>query len=48
MIFWGTPAQPGSLCNLRELIRRVQVDKGVRVFSVGGEFILHAFTVLVL
>ena len=43
MIFWGTPAQPGSLCNLRELIRRVQVDKGVKVFSVGDEFILHAF-----
>ena len=43
LIFWGTPAQAGSLCNLRELIRRVHVDKGVKVFSVGDEFVLHAF-----
>ena len=42
-IFWGTPAQPGSLCNLRELIRRTHVDKAVKVFSVGDEFVLHAF-----
>jgi hypothetical protein len=29
--------------NLRELITRVQVDTGVKVFNVGDEFLLHAF-----
>ena len=43
MMFWGKPAQPGSLCNLREIVRRVQVDKGVKVFNVGDEFLMHAF-----
>lgn len=42
-IFWGTPAQPGSLCNLREIVRRTRVDKNVKVFNVGDEFLLHAF-----
>lgn len=42
-IFWGKPAQPGSLCNLREVIRRVQVDKTVKVFNAGDEFLMHAF-----
>ncbi len=41
--FWGTPAQSGSLCNLREVIRRTSVDKGVKVFNVGDEFLMHAF-----
>ncbi len=41
--FWGTPAQSGSLCNLREVIRRRSVDKGVKVFNVGDEFLMHAF-----
>ena len=40
---WGSPAQPGSLCNLREVIRRTQVDKTVKVFNVGDEFLMHAF-----
>ena len=39
-IFWGKPSQPGSLCNLCE---RVQVDKAVKVFSIGDEFMMHAF-----
>ena len=43
LIFWGTPAIPGSLCNLREYIRRVHVDHLVKVFNVGDEFLLHAF-----
>ena len=42
-MFWGTPTQSGSLCNLRELIRCVQVDKGVKVFNLGDEFLLHTF-----
>ena len=42
-MFWGSPAQTGSLCNLREVIRRIHVDKGVKVFIVGDEFLVHAF-----
>ena len=42
-IFWGSPSLPGSLCNLREVIRRSQVDKSVKVFNVGDEFLVHAF-----
>ena len=33
----------GSLCNLRELIRRVQVDKTAKTFSVCDEFVVHVF-----
>ena len=43
MIFWGSPAQVGSLCDLREIIRRTQVDKTVKVFNIGDEFLIHAF-----
>ncbi len=43
MMFWGIPAQPGSLCNLREITRRTQVDKSVKVFNVGDEFLVHTF-----
>lgn len=42
-MFWGSPAQPGSLCNLREIIRRNQVDKAVKVFNVADEFLMHTF-----
>ena len=42
-MFWGTPAQPGSLCNLREVIRRTQVDKVAKVFNVADEFLMHTF-----
>lgn len=41
--FWGTPAQSGSLCNLREVIQRTSVDTDVKVFNVGDEFVMHAF-----
>lgn len=43
MMFWGSPNHIGSLCNLREYVRRVQVDKNGKVFNVCDEFILHAF-----
>ena len=43
LMFWGSPAQVGSLCNMREIIRRLQVDKGVKVFNVGDEFLIHVF-----
>ena len=43
LTFWGTPAEHGSLCNTKEQLRRTQVDKGVKVFSVGDEFLVHTF-----
>ena len=46
MIFWGSPAQPGSLCNMKEIIRRIQVDKTAKVFNVADEFVLHTFNPL--
>ena len=42
-MFWGSPSHVGSLCNIRELVRRVQVDKKGKVFNVCDEFLLHAF-----
>ena len=42
-MFWGNPSISGSLCQLREFIRRVQVDKEVKCFNVGDEFLLHVF-----
>ena len=42
-MFWGSPAQTGSLCNMREVIRHLQVDKGVKIFNIGDEFLLHVF-----
>ena len=41
--FWGSPSHVGSLCNIRELINRKQVNKSVTVFSIGDEFVTHAF-----
>ena len=43
LMFWGTPAQHGSLSNMREHVRRLQVDKGVKVFNTGDEFLVHVF-----
>ena len=43
LMFWGSPTQVGSLCNIREFVRRVQVDKGGKVFNVCDEFLLHAY-----
>ena len=42
-MFWGTPAHPGSLCNLREVIHRTQVDKAAKVFNTADEFLMHTF-----
>ena len=42
-MFWGTPSQPGSLSNLREVIQRTRVDKAVKIFNIGDEFLIHAF-----
>ena len=42
-MFWGTPSQSGSLCNVREYISRKQVDKEAKVFYVADEFLLHTF-----
>ena len=42
-IFWGSPQEIGSLCNLREYIKRLRVDKTVKVFSIGDEFLVHTF-----
>ena len=42
-MFWGTPAQPGSLSNMREIIRRLQVDKNAKVFNISDEFLIHTF-----
>lgn len=41
--YWGRASQPGSLCHLREVVRWVQVNKAVKVFSTGDEFLLHCF-----
>ena len=43
LMFWGIPSQPGSLCNMREIIRRLQVDKTAKVFNTADEFMIHAF-----
>ena len=43
IMFWGSPAHIGSLCNLREYIQRTGVDKAVKVFNRGDEFLVHAF-----
>ncbi len=41
--YWSTASTPGSLYHLREVLRRHQVDKKGKVFSVSDEFILHCF-----
>ena len=42
-IFWGTPSDSGTLCNMREFISRKLVNKTVKVFNVGDEFLSHTF-----
>ena len=42
-MYWGSPSHIGSLCNMREFVRRVQVGKEGKVFNVCDEFILHAY-----
>ena len=43
MMFWGTPSQPGSLCNVREYISHKQVDKEAKIFNVADKFLIHTF-----
>lgn len=43
MMFWEPHGNHGSLSNMRDKINRKQVDKGVKVFNVGDEFLLHTF-----
>ena len=43
IMFWGAPKQIGSLCHLQEVVRRTEVDKGVKIFNVGDEFLMHSF-----
>ena len=42
-IFWGIPSQQGSLSSLRSVAHRLNVDKKVKVFNVGDEFLMHTF-----
>ena len=39
--FWGSITQSGSICNLRELVNRTQLDKGAKTFSITDEFVIH-------
>ena len=40
--FWGSVTQSGSICNLRELVNRTQLDKGAKTFSITDEVVIHA------
>lgn len=42
-IYWGKASQHGSLCNLKEVINRKQVEKKAKNFCTCVEFILHVF-----
>lgn len=42
--YWGNNSQTGSIGNLRQVVNRKKVDKGVKVFSVGDEFLMHSFS----
>lgn len=41
--YWGQVCQPGSLCNLKEVINRKKIEKKAKNFSIADEFILHTF-----
>ena len=41
--YWGNVSTPGSLYHLREVVRRHQVDKKGKVFSISDEFIQNCF-----
>ena len=41
--YWEPHANRGSLSSMRDKVNRKQVDKGVKVFSTGDEFLLHSF-----
>ena len=40
-IFWDSPSQQGSLCNLKEITQHVQVDSSKG--NVADTFIVHVF-----
>ena len=42
-MFWGTPSQPGALFNLREVVQQTRVEKAIKIFNRGDEFLVHAF-----
>ena len=42
-MFWGTPSQPGALCNLCEVVQQTRVDKAVKIFNIGDGFLIHTF-----
>ena len=41
--YWGNASTPGSLYNLREIVRRHRVDQKGKVFSIADEFVKHCF-----
>ena len=43
MIFWEPHVNHGSLSCMRDRISHKQVDKSVKVFSIGDEFLVHTF-----
>ena len=40
---WGSDCDTGSLSNLRNIVNRKHVEKKVKVFNIGEEFLSHAF-----
>ena len=43
LMFWEPHGNAGSLSSLRDTINRKQVDKPVKIFNTGDEFLLHTF-----
>ena len=43
LMYWEPHGNHGSLSSMRDIINRKQVDRGVKVFSVGDEFLMHTF-----
>ena len=41
--FWGDYSTTCSLSYMRELVRLVQVDSGMKAFNIGDEFLVHSF-----
>ena len=50
LMFWGTPSQPGSLCNVRDYISRKEVVKEAspmtqHIIFIGHFCILHFISI---
>ena len=43
LMFWEPHGNHGSLSSMRDKVNRKQVDKGVKVYSTGDEFLVHTF-----